>query len=85
MLKVYVVGNANSGKSTISEVIRQALSEYGVDARVVPFLHEETAVDMNWTLDDRMKSIVNKLDLEDEVVEIEERQLARSGAFHDIK
>lgn len=83
MLKVYVVGTANSGKTTLSALIAKTLKENGFDAEVVPYLPGELRDDYDpfENFDMRVESI-NRMN---GTIQIEEMQAARNGDFNVIK
>ncbi len=83
MLKVYVVGTANSGKTTISALIAKTLEENGFDAEVVPHLPGELRDDYDpfENFEQRVESI-NRMNGK---IQVEEMQAARNGDFNVIK
>lgn len=85
MLKVYVVGHAASGKSTIGELIAHTLREHGFDAESVPCVPGEYRADYDplLNLDERLESIKRKPD--GEKIVVQEMQAPRNGDFNVIK
>jgi molybdopterin-guanine dinucleotide biosynthesis protein len=83
MLKVYVVGTANSGKTTMSALIAKTLKEHGFDTEVVPYLPGELRNDYDpfENFDQRVESI-NRMN---GTIKIEEMQAVRNGDFNVIK
>jgi molybdopterin-guanine dinucleotide biosynthesis protein len=83
MLKVYVVGTANSGKTTMSVLIAKTLKEHGFDTEVVPYLPGELRNDYDpfENFDQRVESI-NRMN---GTIKIEEMQAVRNGDFNVIK
>lgn len=83
MLKVYVVGSANSGKTTISALIAKTLKENGFDAEVVPYLPGELRDDYNPF--ENMEQRVESIKRMNGTIQIEEMQAPRKGDFNVIK
>ena len=83
MLKVYVVGTANSGKTTMSVLIAKTLKEHGFDTEVVPWLPGELRDDYDpfENFEQRVESI-NRMN---GTIKIEEMQAVRNGDFNVIK
>lgn len=83
MLKIYVVGSANSGKTTVSAMISKMLDDYGIETKVVPFLPGELAEDHNpfEHLDSKIEGIKRM----NGTIEIQEMQSTRNGDFNVIK
>jgi adenylate kinase family enzyme len=82
MIKVYVVGTTNSGKSTISALINDVLQEYGIETELfeaVPGESEPASMD---ELLDRGREIGRNQRLNGERTEIHEVQAMRNGAFN---
>lgn len=83
MLKIYVVGTAGSGKTTVSALIARTLEDCGLETEVVPSHPGEHG---DWydpldNLNQRMEGIRRT----NEKIVIEEMQAARNGDFNVIK
>lgn len=83
MLKIYVVGNANSGKTTISALIADVLAKHQIETEVVPIMPGEHAAhyDPLENLEQRMEGIKRA----NGTIEITEMQATRNGDFNVIK
>jgi len=82
MLEIYVSGTANSGKSTISALIKKVLADYNIHATVRPALPGELAADHDALadLDKKMEAIASGIEMRGESVEILECQMTRGSA-----
>jgi len=82
MLEIYVSGTANSGKTTISALIKKVLADYNIDATVVPSVPGELAADYDALadLDKKMEAIALGIEMRGESVEILQCQMSRGSA-----
>lgn len=74
-IKVYVTGYAGSGKSTIVEIIAQALTENGIMNEAMNIEHEHPVY-----RPESFKQRIDSLKQKETVVQVEEKQVLRSSA-----